>query len=320
MKIKHLMNFPATVAMLGLLAGCGQEAPQVLRLGTNVWPGYEPLYLARHLEDWREDYIRLVEYPSATEVLRAFRNHSLEAASLTLDEVLLLRQDDIPIKVILVHDISAGGDVILAHPNIEKVEGLRGKRIGVESNALGAFVISRALELNGLSLDDIEIVPLDVNMHESAYLDDKVDAVVTFEPVRTKLLNAGARQIFSSIDMPNEIVDVLVVHEDYIEKYPEVVKKLVEDWFKALAFMEKDMPSAAHILAQRLQVTPGEVIESFDGLHIPSRQESIELLEGDNAALIDTLKHLNRVLAVNQLIDGTVNTQDLLSSVFVAND
>jgi NitT/TauT family transport system substrate-binding protein len=317
MKFKHFAALAATAALVCLLAGCGQEAPKTLHLGTNVWPGYEPLHLARNLEGWQEDNIRLVEYPSATEVLRAFRNRSLEAASLTLDEVLLLRQDDIPIKVVLVHDISAGGDVILARPNIDSVKSLRGKRVGLESNALGAFVITRALELNGLDSKDIEIVPLDVNTHESAYLDNRVDAVVTFEPVRTKLLNAGAKEIFSSLEIPNEIVDVLVVHEDYIEKSPQVIRHLVEDWFEALAFMEKDMNNAAHILAQRLKVRPEEVIASFDGLHIPSRQESKELLGGPSPKLKDTLKHLQRILVANALIDDNVDIGNLLTADYI---
>ena len=143
--------------LTAVLSGCSNETVPTIRVGTNVWPGYEPLYLARNLEKWPEKQIKLVEYPSASEVIRAFRNRSIEAASLTLDEVLLLRQDNIPVTVVLVHDISAGGDVIMATPEIKKVTQLRGKKVAVESNALGAFVITRALQINGLNSSDISI-------------------------------------------------------------------------------------------------------------------------------------------------------------------
>ena len=36
------------VVLFGLLlAGCGSQPEPPLRVGTNLWPGYEPLYLAR---------------------------------------------------------------------------------------------------------------------------------------------------------------------------------------------------------------------------------------------------------------------------------
>lgn len=58
-----------------------------LRIGTLVWPGYEPLYLARERGYLDPKSVRLVEYPSNSEVTRAFRNRAIEAAALTFDEV-----------------------------------------------------------------------------------------------------------------------------------------------------------------------------------------------------------------------------------------
>ena len=44
--------------------------------------------------------------------------------------------------------------------------------------------------------------------------------MVTYEPVRTKLKSAGARQIFDSSLIPGEIVDVLVVRTSYLAASP----------------------------------------------------------------------------------------------------
>lgn len=179
-----------------------------IRIGTNVWPGYEPFYLARELGFYESDAIKLVEYPSASEVLRAFRNQSIEAAALTLDEVLSLNQAGIPVSVILILDISNGGDTIISQPEVKSFEELKGKNIAVETGALGAYMISRALEINQFSLSDVNIKHIDVDGHEEAYNTRKVDAVVTFEPVRTKLLAKGGHELFTSKQIPNEIIDV----------------------------------------------------------------------------------------------------------------
>ncbi len=90
---------PAVLALS--LAGCGVEPAPPLRIGTNVWSGYEPLYLARELGYLDPRSVHLVEYPSASEVIRAFRNQAIEAAALTFDEVLLLTQDGFEPRVVL---------------------------------------------------------------------------------------------------------------------------------------------------------------------------------------------------------------------------
>lgn len=251
-----------------------------------------------------------MEYPSASEVIRAFRNRSLEAAALTLDEALLLQQDGIPVSVILVMDISDGGDVIMARKDVANMVALKGKRVAVESGALGAYVIARALELHGLKLAEIEVRHLDVSAHEAAYRDGEVDAVVTFEPVRTQLLNQGAHEIFSSREMPGEIVDVLVVHNAMLEQ-PQRLQSLVKGWFSALDHLKNQPQSAAGIIAKRLGVTPQEALDSYQGLQLPSRQENQQLLS-DSGSLHVTVERLGATMRENALLRGEASSKALL--------
>ena len=44
------------------LAGCMREPESALRIGTNVWIGSEPLYLARELGRLDPKVVQLVEY------------------------------------------------------------------------------------------------------------------------------------------------------------------------------------------------------------------------------------------------------------------
>jgi NitT/TauT family transport system substrate-binding protein len=302
----------ALVALVALLLGHPLPAEQPLRIGTNIWPGYEPLYLAAEREDWagRLD-ARLVEYPSATEVLRAFRNEALEGAALTLDEVLVLREAELPLKVVLVLDISAGGDVILARAGPERLEDLRGHRIGVESGALGAYVLTRALEMHGLGLDDVHIVHLDISQQERAYLRGEIDAVVTFDPVRRRLLATGARELFTSNEIPGEIVDVLVIHERVWQSERHRLAEIVAGWFRALRHVAEQPVLAANFIARRLQVPPDEVLESYAGMRLPGVAENARLLDGELAI---TLERLQRTLVRERLLRQVQDNSQLLDA------
>ena len=312
--MRALILWVLIVSWTGLLSGCSDKpyAPPA-KLGTNLWPGYEPFYLALELGILQPSQVQLVDYPSASEVIRGFRNGALDAAALTLDEVLLLAQNNIPVKVVLVLDISHGGDVIMARPEIERFEDLAGKRVGVESNALGAYVITRALELNGMSLADMRIERIAVSGHEEAYREGRVDAVVTFEPVRTALARDGAREIFSSQAIPGEIVDVLVVHEDYLKRHRDRVAAMADSWFEALAYIRAQRPEAHRLIAERLKLTPAEVSASYEGLILADRQENRRQLSGEHPMLGGVLKKLNRAMLDNRLLHRQVDTSGLIS-------
>jgi NitT/TauT family transport system substrate-binding protein len=312
----------STRALLSLalalwLGACSQESADPaawLRIGTNVWPGYEPLYLARDLGYLDNSPVKLVEYPSASEVIRAFRNGAIEAAALTLDEVLLLEQSGLQPRVVLVMDISNGGDAIIGRRGLQKMTDLKGLKVGVEATALGAFVLSRALDVSGLAAQDVEAVPLEATEHQAAFLQGTIDAVVTFEPVRSTLLDTGATLLFDSRQIPGEVVDVLVIRESYLEKNRPVTVRLLEQWFLALAYLKQHPQDAAKRISKRTGTTAQEFLASLDGLKIPDHAENLDLLGGEMSALArtgmklqDTMrthKLLKKDIAVATIIDG----------------
>ncbi|MCI5144009.1 MAG: nitrate ABC transporter [Candidatus Electrothrix sp. AR3] len=303
------------LVILFLCLGCQQDSPELIRLGTNVWPGYEPFYLAREQGYYKEINLRLVEYSSASEVIRAFKNENLEAAALTLDEAIYLSQSHPDIMVVLVTDISNGGDVIISKENIENVNGLHGKRVAVESNALGAYFITRALETHQMNLEDISLVHLEVSAHEEAFLQGRVDAAVTFEPVKTKLIAAGGKEIFSSRQIPNEIVDVLVIHKrnDLLTKRRKTLQKIMTGWFKALDDLKNSPQESANIISKRLKITPEQALASYDGLILPTLGENRRLLSGGQGSLVGNIEKLSAVMLEHNLLKRKPEGSNLIS-------
>jgi len=290
-----------------------------VRIGSNLWPGYETLYLARDLGFYNNTTIKLIDYPSATEEVRAYRYGEIEGAGLSADLVLSLAATHNNIRIVAIMNISDGGDVILGKPGIKEMKDLMGKRVGVESTSLGAFVIARALELNDMSTQDIEIVSLELSEHEMAYKNDQVDAIVTFYPVKSALLSMGANILFDSTQIPGEIVDVLVVSQDAIANSPQTVQKLVDGHFFALNYLNTNPQEAATIMAKRSQVSPEEFLNSLDGLKQPNLNDNLELLNKSNPSLIKAMEKLEKIMLKNNLLPNTVEITDIFDDSFVKN-
>ena len=286
------MRSCAASRLLLPLTGCMREPETALRIGTNVWIGSEPLYLARELGHLDPAAVQLVEYPSASEVLRAFRNQAIDGMVISLDELFGLAVDGFQPRIILVVDVSHGADVVVGRRGMRTMQDLKGKSVAVESGALGAFVLSRALALNGMQASDVNVVHLESNEQPSAFEKGQVDGAVTFDPYRTQLLRAGATTLFDSTQIPGEIVDLLAVRATVLDKQPKAIQALLTGWFSAIDYMKREPKDAAQRMGIRQQTTGEQFLEAQQGLHVPSREENLRMLGGTTPELAVTGRRL----------------------------
>lgn len=291
---------------------CSVSYSHTLRVGSTLWPGYEPLYLANEINAYQHD-IRMIHYPSTSDVMRAFKNKALEAAALTLDEVVMLSEFNIPVDIILVLDISEGADVIMGRPELKDIQGLIGKKVAVESTAVGAYTLSRALAIHEIDFSKVDLMYSEQNNHIDNYKKGLVDAVVTYEPVRTKLLHLGAIELFSSKEIPGEIIDVLVVHRDVLKSHEDELYDIAQGWFKALDYLKTDTIKAHQFIASRMKIPTKNVQESYYGLTLPSKEKNKEFLSGDPSSLDKSLTLLSNHMFKLNLVDSK-NTDNVSSN------
>jgi NitT/TauT family transport system substrate-binding protein len=302
------------IALVLMLSACMRQSETALRIGTNVWIGSEPLYLARQLGRLDPSTVQLVEYPSASEVLRAYRNQAIDGMVISLDELFGLAADGLDPKIVLVVDVSNGADVVVGRGGMRSMRDLRGKSVAVESSALGAFVLSRALAVNGMQASDVNVVHLESNEQPEAFEKGRVDGAVTFDPYRAQFLRAGAHTLFDSSQIPGEIVDLLAVRASVVDKQPKAVEGLLSGWFNALDYMKSDPKDAARRMGIRQQTTGEQFLEALRGLHVPSRAENLTMLGGTQPALAVTGRRLLALMLDAKLLPRSVDIEKVLAS------
>jgi len=272
------------------------------------------MYLARDLGYYKNTPIKMLDYPSDAELMRSYRNGELEAITITLDECLTLAETAPDIRVVTIQDFSNGGDAIVGRSAIKKLQDLKGRRVGAESEALGAFELSRALEQVGMSAQDVQIVSLLVSDDERAFKDGSVDAVVTYEPTVSKLRAIGGNLLWNSKQIPGEVMDVVAMRESAITQQAEAAKALTNGWFHALDYLQKHPQDAARRMAAHEGLTPEAFLKSLNGLRIPDVEENQKILGKTDVAALAALKRLPNFLLEKGLLKKTVD----LTSVFDA--
>lgn len=319
MGVKVVIKAVMAVLLLALLAACYKHPSHPLVFGANVWPGYEPVYLARDLDYYDPDKVHLAEYTNASEVIRAFRNDLLQAAAVTLDEALLLQQDIPDLRIILVFDYSNGADVVLSQSEIRTLQQLKGRRIGVENTALGAYFLSLALGSAGMIPEQVNIVPMLVDEHKAAFHAREVDAVVTFEPIRTHLLQHDhANILFDSARVPGQIMDVLVTRKEYMERYPDELRMLVQGWTRAIDYMRTDPGQAMRSMAAREGLSAAEFQAALTGINLTDLAQNRSLLGNAETGLLGNIVRMQDYLLQQGLLGAKTDTAAMIDGSLVA--
>ncbi len=289
-------------AWMGLpLSACTAPQPP-LRVAVNAWMGYALLFLAQDMGLIDQTDARLVEYPSNTASLLALANQEVSAAALTLDEFLLAREGGLDVQVVLVFDESNGADAILGKPELTDLRALKGRRVGVESSAVGALMLSRLLNAAGLQPSDVEKIPLGADQHVGAYESGLVDAVITFEPMASRLRAAGARLLLDSKRFPGLILDVLAVRPETARRQPEALRRILAAHFQALAHLQQSPDDALRRLAPQQQLPADVVGTALQGLRMAGVADNHRWLAGSPPRLLTSAQAVCQVMQEARLL------------------
>lgn len=300
--LAHGCRLIALLPGLFVLAACQPPAPPPLTVGLNPWVGYDPLVLAREQGQIDSARVKVVELSTNAEVLRHFRNGLLDGIATTLDQTLQLAEEGVDLRIVAVLDTSAGADVVMSSPLLTSPELLRGSRIAVEPSTVGQLVLRRMLEASDMTLAEVTVVPMEASQHLAALQAGRVAAAVSYDPLAAQMRSVGYVPVFDSRQMEGEILDVLVVRSDALERRAGDVDALLRAWRAGLALIESDRAGAAAKLAGSIGLSAGEYLQTLSGLRFFSPADSLAFLSGSPMPLRIHGERLARSLQAMQML------------------
>ena len=262
---------------LSLVVASVQAAP--LRIGYSDWPGWVAWEIA--LENgWFEEAGVEVEFEWFDYVasMDAFAAGQLDAVSMTNGDTLVTGSAGGEGVMVLLNDYSNGNDMIVAAPGIQSVADLKGKKVGVEIGFVSHLLLLNALEKSGLTEADVELVNVPTNETPQVLASRDVDAIVAWQPSSSLALKAlpGSTPIYTSADQPGLIYDSLVVSPSSLAQHREEWRKVVDIWYRIVAFLEdpQTRDKAVAIMAARVGITASEYEPFLAGTRILNREEA----------------------------------------------
>lgn len=304
-------------AALGSLSACSCNKP--LHVGIHPWIGYEPLFLAKDYGLLPEN-ITLVKGLSASESIQRLKSGKVEAAALTLDEVLRVRNQGVALTVVWIFDSSAGADMLLAKADINNLQELKGKRIGYEASAVGELMMSKFLQKANLKEGDvIRVGNLPPNKQLAAWKNDEVDAVISYEPTATQLKAEGAKVLFDSREIPETIFDVLAVKTEALDDCRSSVKQLLKADALALKRMNTNFSDAVYRIANHENIQPSAVNSALRGVVLPSAIYNRKYLT-EGSSFYKAAQGLNELMYKKGMLSRPDDFNQLFSNRYLPED
>lgn len=250
--MKRLTWFLIGAVLVGLVS-VDIAAAEPLKIRYSIWVGYGPLFIAKEKGFFKEEKVdvELVNIEDPKEGFFAMAAGRLDGVVSTIDTMTLYLKTGKEFQYVLALDDSAGGDGIVARKEIKSIKDLKGKKVAVNEGSVSQFFLNVLLKEAGMTQKDLDVVNMKQGDAGAAFVAEKVDAAVTWEPWLSKGKTAPHGQILvDSSKTPGLITDVLIFRRDVIEKRSKEIQGVVNAWNKAVAFWEKNQAEGNEIMAK----------------------------------------------------------------------
>jgi NitT/TauT family transport system substrate-binding protein len=242
---------------IGMAAPAQADSP-VFTVGWSVYAGWNPyFYMAKSgiLKRWADKYgvvIKVQRFDYAAS-LDAFVGKNIDACTMTNMEALdMPAAAGVDSTVLIVGDYSNGNDAVLARNNLTLAQ-LPGKRIMLVQKTVSEYLLERAMDVSGLGgqIPQLRLMNTSDSDIVGAFLGNQGNQVaVTWKPLVSQILAqvGNVKPLFDSSKIPGEILDLLVVRTDILQR-PDgsgarFAKAITGAWYETLAQLTAAGPAS----------------------------------------------------------------------------
>ncbi|MBE6041650.1 MAG: transporter substrate-binding domain-containing protein [Clostridiales bacterium] len=338
MKIKKLMTILLALMLIVVMAACGgnsgsEEAADAGEETSEAASGTPAIFATQDLsdtctvskaggyfEEYMGDGISVENFASGRDINNALKADSADfGGAYGICPVATALTSGVDFKVIYIATRIQGteGLVVREDAGIESVKDLKGKKVGVTLASSGHYGLLCALEDEGMTADDIELVDMQPDAINAAWMRGDIDVAYTWNPTLINLKNNGGKVLLTVKDLAEKghsTYNFYVVRTKYAEENPDQVVKFLKAVQKGAVQYKEDQDTAIKMAADRLELEEDVVKEQMSDIY-PTLEEQMsdDCFGSDNAA--QNLFNVASFLQQNGQIDDAKDVEFFKSKI-----
>jgi NitT/TauT family transport system substrate-binding protein len=318
--MKSLFRKLLAAVLASMLFSSAAVAAEPLKIGYSDWPGWVAWDIAIEKNWFKEAGVDVkFEWFDYVASMDAFAAGKLDGVGMTNGDALVTGSTGARSVMILMNDYSNGNDMVIGAPGIDSIKALKGKKVGVEVGFVSHLLLLNALEKNGMTESDVELVNVPTNETPQVLASGEVDAIVAWQPSSGQALDLvpGSKAIYTSANEPGLIYDMLVVSPSSLAARRDDWKKVIDVWYRAVAYLNdpKTADDALKIMSARVGLTPAKYKPFLKGTKILTKEEANKLMvKGDgfnsiygSTKIADDFNVANKVYEKPEVVDDYID-------------
>jgi NitT/TauT family transport system substrate-binding protein len=211
--------------------------------------------------------VEIVKFKEYTVSITAMVAGEVDACAMTLQEALSFAVDGgVPVTVILVNDYSNGNDAVFGPPG-STLKDLETNPVLLEEFSVSQYVSYRALQTNDLDAKKLQVRNTPGDEIPKVFLPAaKKPFAVTWNPHVVRIQeNAGGNTLFTSANIPGEVIDAIVIRSDRIKGNEASIEALVKSYYDFISYWQAPATAerATRALASTADMKSPEDVELF---------------------------------------------------------
>ena len=266
----------ALIAGALMLASCakGPSAPPAPKtefsIGWSIYAGWMPWPYAQQagiVKKWADKYgikINIVQVNDYVESVNQYTAGKFDGVTVAnMDALTIPAAGGKDTSAIIVGDHSNGNDGVMLK-GADNLAAIKGRQVYLVELSVSHYLLARGLQSVGLKTSDVRTVNTSDADIVGAFGSQDVTAAVAWNPQLSVMkAGAGVKQVFSSADIPGEILDLLVVDTATLKANPNLGKALAGIWYETVALMQRQDAEGKAARATMAKLAGGTP-EAFD--------------------------------------------------------
>lgn len=206
------------------------------------------------MDKWADKYdisIDVVQINDYVESINQYTSGNMDGCTMTnMDALTLPAASGVDSTALIVGDYSNGNDGIVLKGSDDLAD-IEGRNVNLVQFSVSHYLLARGLESIGLSERDVETVNSSDADIVGLFSSESTEAVTTWNPQLSAIAEMpNANVVYTSAEIPGEILDLMVVNTQTLQDYPELGHALVGAWYEVMDLMANDDEQALTQMAE----------------------------------------------------------------------
>ncbi|MEJ6011568.1 putative urea ABC transporter substrate-binding protein [Novosphingobium aquae] len=246
------------------------EPKTEFNIGWSIYAGWMPWPYAQQsgiVKKWADKYgikINIVQVNDYVESVNQYTAGKFDGVTLAnMDALTIPAAGGKDTSAIIVGDYSNGNDGILLK-GAGGLSAIKGQSVYLVELSVSHYLLARGLEKAGLQPADVKTINTSDADIVGAFSSPDAKAAVAWNPQLSVMKGgAGVKEVFSSAQIPGEILDLLVVDTATLKANPNLGKALAGIWYETVALMKRQDAQGKAARAAMAKLA-GSTPEDFD--------------------------------------------------------